>query len=84
MNSKSSTSDPVQAIGFRLHLSSEQYKAYYQGQVQFIQVQSFDGRKIRFPANAVRQYLTMDGIHGELEIQFDQNNKLIGVVKRGS
>ena len=84
MNARNQSAGNRYAIGFRLSISAEQYKAYYQGKVQFIQVQSVDGRRIRFPANAVRQYLTMDGIHGEFEIQFDQNNKLIGVVKRGT
>ena len=72
----------TQSIAFRLRLSAEQYKAYYQGQVKFIQVQSNDGRSIRFPASAIQKFLTADGIHGDFVIQFDANNKLLGVRRR--
>lgn len=75
-------SDNTHSIAFRLHLSAEQYKAYYQGQVKFIQVQSNDGRSIRFPASAIQKFLTVDGIHGDFVIQFDANNKLRGVRRR--
>lgn len=70
-----------QTIAFRLHVSADQYKSYYQGQVQMIQVRSNDGRQVRFPASAMRQFVTTDGIHGDFELKFDENNKLIEVVR---
>ena len=82
MTSREAPTGEVQTISVRLAISPEKYKAYYQGQVQFIQAQSNDGRSIRFPANAVRQFLTVEGVHGEFEIRIDQNNKLVGVSRK--
>ena len=69
------------SIRFKIALSSEKYQAYYKGKAQSIQAVSLDNKKVRFPANAIRNYLTHDGIHGLFEIQFDENNKLIKVEK---
>ncbi len=68
---------------FKLSLPAEKYKAYYQGHAQNIQVICSEGKTLRFPANAIRQFLTADGIYGDFEMQVDEKNKLIGVVRRG-
>lgn len=80
MNSQ--TSGQGQTFSFSLNISADKYKAYYQGQVQAIQVQSHDGRSIRFPANAIRQFVTADGVRGEFVMEVDANNKLIGIRRR--
>jgi Protein of unknown function (DUF2835) len=67
------------SIRFRLALSSERYLAYYQGKAQNIVVRSEDNRNIKFPASAVRRFLTHEGVFGLFEIQFDKEHKLIGV-----
>lgn len=77
MNSKASS----HSARFYLTLSAEKYLAYYKGTAQFIMVRSIDNRSIKFPANAIRNFLTHDGISGLFEIQFDKNNKLIGINK---
>ena len=66
---------------FHLSLSSEKYMKYYKGQASSIQVHSIDNKTVRFPASAIRQFLMHDGIHGLFEIQFDENNKLLQVIK---
>ncbi len=66
-------------VRFRLSLTSEKYLAYYKGKAQSIAVRSIDNKSIRFPANAVRQYLTHDGINGLFEIEFDENNTLVKI-----
>jgi hypothetical protein len=71
-----------QTFIFSLNITADKYKAYYQGQIQAIQVQSHDGRSIRFPANAIRQFVTADGVRGEFVMQVDANNKLIGISRR--
>ena len=79
MSTSKTSSGTIHSIRVRLNISADKYKAFYQGRVQSVQAQSLDGRSIRFPANALRQFLTVDGIQGEFEIQVDENNKLIGV-----
>ena len=82
MSSQDRSGGKISSIHVRLSLPADKYLAYYQGQVQFIQVRSHDGRNIRFPASAVRKFLTPEGIYGEFEIQIDQNNKLLGVSRK--
>lgn len=68
-------------IRFRLAISAEKYLAFYQGSAQDILALSEDNKSLRFPAGAIREFLTHDGIYGSFEIQFDENNKLIGVIQ---
>ncbi len=75
MNAKSHSS----SIRFRLAISAEEYLAYYRGSAQVVVARSDDGRVVRFPASAIREFVTRDGIFGLFEITFDENNKLIGI-----
>ena len=67
------------SIRFRLAISAEEYLAYYQGSAQVVVARADDNRTIRFPASAIRQFVTDDGIFGRFEISFDKNNKLIAI-----
>ena len=69
----------VNSIRFRLAISAEEYLAYYQGSAQEIVARSDDNRIVRFPASAIRKFVTHDGIFGRFEITFDENNKLIAI-----
>jgi len=64
---------------FRLALSAEECLAYYQGSAQFVIAYSEDNKTIRFPASAIRKFVTHDGVFGNFEITFDENNKLIAI-----
>ena len=75
MNTKNHSS----SISFRLAISAEEYLAYYRGSAQEVVARSDDNRIVRFPASAIREFVTHDGIYGSFEITFDENNKLIGV-----
>ena len=66
-------------IRFQLSITAEKYLAYYQGKARNIVARSEDNRNIKFPASAIRSFLTHDGIFGLFEIQFDENNKLIKI-----
>ena len=67
------------SIRLRLAISAEEYLAYYQGAAQVVVARSEDNRVVEFPASAIRQFVTHDGVFGRFEISFDENNKLIGV-----
>ncbi|MCZ6804469.1 MAG: DUF2835 family protein [Proteobacteria bacterium] len=64
-------------IRFHLAIPADKYLSYYQGRVRNIIVRSENNRNIKFPASAIRSFLTHDGIFGLFEIQYDENNKLI-------
>lgn len=67
------------SLRFRLAISAERYLAYYQGSAQEVVVRSEDNKIIRFPARAIRPFVTHDGVYGRFEITFDENNKLIAI-----
>ena len=75
MNTKRRSS----SIRFRLAISAEEYLAYYQGSAQEVVARSDDNKIVRFPASAIRRFVTHDGIFGRFEITFDENNKLISI-----
>ena len=64
---------------FTLHLSADEYLQYYEGLAKAIQVRSYCGKLIQFPADKMREFVLSDGIHGEFAMQLDNNNKLISV-----
>jgi hypothetical protein len=49
------------------------------GSAKVVVARSEDNRTIRFHASAVREFVTHDGIFGDFEITFDENNKLIAI-----
>ena len=67
------------SIRFRLAISAEEFLAYYQGSAQEVVARSDDNKIVRFPASAIRRFVTHDGIFGRFEITFDENNKLISI-----
>lgn len=68
-------------IRFRLNLSSEEFLAYYQGVARDVVTRSLDGRTVRFPANALRPYVTHEGVRGVFALRYDENNKLVELVR---
>lgn len=74
----------MQEIQFRLAISKEQYLAYYQGVAKSIRVQSINGQVIQFPANLLTRFVTHTGIYGLFSIQYDQDNRCIGLNRIGN
>lgn len=68
-------------IFFSLSITADDYLPYYRGQVKDVQVKSHDGRTVRFPANILRPFVGMDGVHGTFVLQYDENNKFKGITK---
>lgn len=66
----------MKSMRFSLNISAEQYQRYYKGVARSVIVTTEEGRTLKFPANALQQYVTRDGISGHFEIVFDDDNKL--------
>ena len=62
-------------ICFRLYISADEYKRYYSGEVRYVLARSYDGRRVKFPASHLRRFISAEGISGEFEIEFDDNNR---------
>jgi len=64
-----------QTIQFHLSLSYDEFSAVYKGHAQHVITHSIDGRRVRFPADILKPYLTHSGIQGTFTIHFNENNK---------
>lgn len=66
-------------IRFKLHLSYDQYLAFYQGVAKTVSVMADDGRRIEFPAGNIRRYLTKTGIEGYFEMELTPQHKFVDI-----
>ena len=64
-----------------LTITPEEYLKWYRGSAKAIVAQSRDGRKVSFPAESLRPYVSHGGIQGSFAIYFDENNKLKALEK---
>jgi len=64
-----------------LSIGAEKMLSYYQGNTQQVLAEDVQGLRVSFPAQALRPFVTRDGVHGRFCIRIDDNNKLIDVSK---
>ena len=62
---------------FSLSISAEEYLRYDQGGARNVVVNTHQGLRVRFPASALRPYVTKEGIRGQFALMTDANNKMI-------
>jgi hypothetical protein len=74
----------MSVVRFRLDISPESYLAYYQGVARSVVVTGLDGRRVQFPADRLRPFVTHDGVRGEFELEFDGNNKFVAMRRIGA
>lgn len=67
----------VEEVRFSLHIPANTYLRYYSGSARFVEVTSFDGRRIRLPANRLRPFVTAEGIRGVFAMRFNAQRKII-------
>lgn len=67
------------SIRFRLDISPELYLSYYQGAVRSVIATGRDGRRVQFPAERLRPFVSHDGVRGEFELEFDANHKFVAL-----
>ena len=63
-------------IRISLSIPPDKYKAYYAGEIKYILARSNDGRTVKFPAGALRRFVSHGGVTGEFEIEVDRDNRL--------
>lgn len=72
----------MQSLSFRLDVSSEEAWKYYRGEATAVYAYTDDGKRVQFPAMHLRRFINHDGsIRGRFEIRFDNNNKLIDIIR---
>ncbi|MCF2858600.1 DUF2835 domain-containing protein [Pseudoalteromonas sp. SMS1] len=71
----------MQEYYFYLRLTHEQCLAYYEGSVEYIQIVEDAGKRIRFPAQHIRRFVSAIGVSGRFRLQLDENNRFIALEK---
>lgn len=70
------------SLSFSISLTRDQALRYYQGHARFVIVRADNGQRVQFPAEHLRPFIGSDGVHGRFSIEFDSNNKLIGLKRQ--
>ena len=65
----------MDCVRFCLNITADDYLNYYSGHARSVSVKSEDGRRIEFPAEHLRSFVTANGISGYFELCFDQHNR---------
>lgn len=65
-----------------LDISAGDYLRLYQGTARSVLARDTRGLKVSFPAQALRPFVTRDGIHGVFVIRVDASRKLIDIRKK--
>ena len=68
-------------VQFQLSISADDYVTYYQGVTRAVSILGDNGKRIEFPAEHLRQFVTHDGVHGNFELEFDDNNRFVALKK---
>lgn len=66
---------------FTVYLTYEQCMEYYAGTIQFVQVTSDEGKRIRFPASRIRPFISSLGIRGRFRLILSDSNQFISLEK---
>ncbi|MES9846350.1 MAG: DUF2835 domain-containing protein [Candidatus Sedimenticola sp. PURPLELP] len=71
----------LERIRFQLAIPAETYLSHYRGQAHAVSVLSEDGRRVQFPATALREFVSREGVYGRFELVLDESHKLVEVRK---
>ena len=71
----------MQQIRVSLNISAERYLAVYRGTAKIIVATAEDGRRIQFPVDVVRKFVTREGVRGTFVIVFDDKNKFRSITR---
>lgn len=59
-----------------LNISAAEYEKFYrQGDIGVL-ARARDGRRVRFPADSLRRFVTHSGIHGSFRIRYGADGRL--------
>ena len=73
----------MKRIQVSLSISRDEYMKWYQGAASAVHATDTSGKKVRFPANILRPFITHTGIKGTFVIYFDDNNKFKDIRRIG-
>lgn len=66
-------------VRFHLEIRGEDLLRFYRGEASSVHVTADDGRRVRFPAGALRPYVEPDGVRGLFLLRFDARGRMLGL-----
>ena len=66
-------------LHFQLHIDNEEFAHYYRGNAKAVIVRTNNGQTLSLPASAFQPFVSHTGIDGKFIVEFDHNNKLLGL-----
>lgn len=69
----------MKTLNVMLSLSPEACRAYYEGRAEQVHAYSTDGRRVAFPAVALRRVVTREGVNGIYCLQVSDQGRLLGI-----
>ena len=66
---------------FAISVSTEEWLSFYEGAIQNIIVRTFHGLRISIPARNFLPFVTYSGIQGTFDITFNDQNRIVQLVK---
>ncbi len=66
-------------IRFSLSISAEDFLAYYRGEARQVLVRAHDGRRVSFPAERLRPFVTQAGVRGDFEMVIDGQRRCVSL-----
>ena len=70
-----------QKLRFQLAIPQQEIMRFYQGNAQNLRVTLDDGRTIQLPLNNFRHFVDNSGLHGQFEVEFTKQHKLVSLIK---
>lgn len=64
---------------FFLNISPDEIQRYYRGEATTVVVTADDRTSLQFPAKNLRPFVTVNGVSGYFEIEYDEFSKLVGI-----
>ena len=71
----------MSSIIVQLNIYADEFQRLYEGSAKDVTARSSDGRRVRFPANILRPYVTHNGVQGTFAIHFSADNRFQSIEK---
>jgi len=71
----------LRSIYVQLNIQPEQFQRLYEGVAKTVNARSLDGKKVSFPANILRPFVTHSGVVGTFVIHFSEEHRFQSIEK---
>lgn len=71
----------MRSVYVQLNIPADEFQLLYQGVAKSVNARSLDGRRINFPANILRPFVSHAGVVGTFAIHFSEENRFLSIEK---